>query len=168
MARSHTGRGDVVDEGRVKVVKGLALAIGVIYTLVGIAGFFVTGFDNFAEHTEETLLGFSINPLHNIVHLLIGLAGIAMSRRLDSARAYGWLLVVGYGVVLIYGLFVAGQEEGNFLSINTADNWLHAASILGGLVIALLPVRRSTGTTEPDRTADVRGDRTDADRRRDL
>ena len=35
----------------------LALAIGVVYTLVGIAGFFVTGFDNFAAETDKTLLG---------------------------------------------------------------------------------------------------------------
>ena len=50
----------------------LALAIGAIYTLVGILGFLVTGFENFASETDKTLLGFEINPLHNIVHLAIG------------------------------------------------------------------------------------------------
>jgi hypothetical protein len=34
----------------------LALAIGAVYTLVGIAGFFVTGFENFAAETDKTLL----------------------------------------------------------------------------------------------------------------
>jgi uncharacterized membrane protein YuzA (DUF378 family) len=62
----------------------LALAIGAVYTLVGIAGFLVTGFDNFASETDKTLLGFEINPLHNIVHLVIGLAGLALWRRLDA------------------------------------------------------------------------------------
>jgi hypothetical protein len=69
----------------------LALAIGAIYTLIGILGFLVTGFENFASETNETLLGFEINPLHNLVHLAIGLAGLALWRRLDTARTYGWL-----------------------------------------------------------------------------
>ena len=67
----------------------LALIIGAVYTLIGIAGFFVTGFEHFAAETDKTLLGFEINPLHNIVHLAIGLAGLAMWRQLDTARAYG-------------------------------------------------------------------------------
>ncbi|OMQ16162.1 hypothetical protein A7K94_0204430 [Modestobacter sp. VKM Ac-2676] len=124
----------------------LALAIGVIYTLVGIIGFFVTGFDDFAAHTpDETVLGFSVNPLHNIVHLVIGLAGIALSRTLSAARTYGWLLAVGYGAAFIYGLFAAGEDEPlNFLSINWADNWLHLASVIAGLAIALGPVKDAT------------------------
>ncbi|MQA35655.1 DUF4383 domain-containing protein [Modestobacter roseus] len=123
----------------------LALAIGVVYTLVGIVGFFITGFDDFAEHTDETILGFGINPLHNIVHLVIGLAGIALSRKLGTARTYGWLLAVGYGAAFVYGLFAAGETDSlNFLSINWADNWLHLASVLAGLAIALGPVKDAT------------------------
>ena len=34
----------------------LALAFGAIYLLVGIVGFFITGFDDFFGHTDETLL----------------------------------------------------------------------------------------------------------------
>jgi ABC-type transport system involved in multi-copper enzyme maturation permease subunit len=102
----------------------LALAIGVVYTLVGIAGFFVTGFDNFAAETNKTLLGFEVNPLHNIVHLAIGLAGLALWRRLDTARTYGWLLAAGYGLAFIYGLFAASNRDINFLSLNGADNIL--------------------------------------------
>jgi hypothetical protein len=130
----------------------LALAIGAVYTLIGIIGFFITGFDDFAAHTDETLLGFSINPLHNVVHILIGVAGLALARRPGGARTYGWLLAVGYGATFVYGLFAAGKEEPlNFLSINWADNWLHLVSALAGLAIALGPVRdvvsgRSTRT----------------------
>src|SRR5215210_4989237 len=50
------------------------------WTLLGVIGFFVTGFDDFAAHTGESLLGFMINPLHNIVHLVIGVAGLLMGR----------------------------------------------------------------------------------------
>jgi uncharacterized membrane protein YuzA (DUF378 family) len=126
----------------------LALAIGVIYTLVGLLGFFITGFDNFAAETDKTLLGFEINPLHNIVHLVIGLAGLALWRRLDSARLYGWLLAGGYGLAFVYGLFAAGNSDVNFLSINGADNVLHLVSAAAGLAIALWPARRAVGATD--------------------
>ena len=119
-----------------------SLVIGVVYLLVGIAGFFVTGFENFASHSNETLLGFEVNPLHNIVHILIGAAGIALAKTLRSARTYGWLLAIGYGATFIYGLFAADRTDAvNFLSINWPDNWLHLVSALAGLVIALGPVR---------------------------
>ncbi len=121
----------------------LALAIGAVYTLIGIAGFFVTGFDNFASETNQTLLGFEINPLHNIVHLVIGLAGLALWRRLDTARTYGWLLAAGYGLAFLYGLFAAGNSDINFLSINGADNVLHLVSALAGVAIALWPADRT-------------------------
>lgn len=124
----------------------LALAVGAIYTLVGVAGFFVTGFDRFAEDTGETLIGFSVNPLHNLVHLVIGLAGLALWSKVDTAKTYGWLLAVGYGATFVYGLFAVGNSDINFLSINNADNFLHIASALVGLVIALLPAT-STSTS---------------------
>jgi ABC-type transport system involved in multi-copper enzyme maturation permease subunit len=124
----------------------LALVIGAIYTLVGILGFFVTGFDQFASETNKTLLGFEVNPLHNLVHLAIGLAGLALWSRLDTARIYGWLLAAGYGLTFLYGLFAAGNRDINFLSINGADNGLHLVSALAGLAIALWPVRRDVAT----------------------
>jgi uncharacterized membrane protein YuzA (DUF378 family) len=123
----------------------LALAIGVVYTLVGIAGFFITGFEGFAEPEGELLLGvFEINPLHNIVHLIIGLAGLAMWNRLDRARSYGWLLAAGYGLAFLYGLFVANSDEpANFLALNQGDNWLHLVSAAAGVAIALWPARQA-------------------------
>ena len=123
--------------------RALALAIGVVYAVIGVVGFFVTGFDDFAGHTGDTLLGFEINGLHNLVHLVIGVAGIALARTLAGARTFGWLLAVGYGAAFIYGLFAVG-ESWDFLSLNWADNILHLVSALLGLVIALAPVRAAT------------------------
>jgi ABC-type transport system involved in multi-copper enzyme maturation permease subunit len=131
----------------------LALTIGVIYTAVGILGFLVTGFDNFAAETDKTLLGFEINPLHNLVHLAIGLAGLALWRRLDTARTYGWLLAAGYGLTFIYGLFAAGNSDINFLSINGADNGLHLVSAAAGVAIALWPAGRTARRGLADRGA---------------
>ena len=126
----------------------LSLVIGAVYLLVGIVGFFVTGFDDFFGHdTNETILGFEVNPFHNIVHILIGAAGLVLARTLAGARTYGWLLAVGYGATFVYGLFAVGQTW-DFLSLNWADNWLHLVSALAGLAIALGPVRNAvTGRT---------------------
>ena len=121
----------------------LALIIGAVYLLVGIVGFFITGFDDFFGHdTNETILGFEVNPFHNVVHILIGAAGLALARTLAGARTYGWLLAVGYGATFVYGLFAVGQTW-DFLSLNWADNWLHLVSALAGLAIALGPVRNA-------------------------
>ena len=130
----------------------LALVVGAVYTLVGIAGFLVTGFESFAAETDKTLLGFEINPLHNIVHLVVGLAGLALWRRLDTARTYGWLLAAGYGLAFIYGLFAAGNSDINFLSLNGADNGLHLVSAIAGLAIALWPANRTVARRTADRS----------------
>ncbi|GAB3201924.1 DUF4383 domain-containing protein [Geodermatophilus arenarius] len=121
-----------------------ALVVGAVYTIAGVAGWFVTGFEDFAAHTGDELLGFEVNPLHNLVHLAIGVAGLALARSLPLARTYGWLLAVGYGAALVYGLIAIG-ETWDFLAINAADNWLHAVSAAVGLAIALGPVRAAVG-----------------------
>jgi hypothetical protein len=133
----------------------LALAIGVLYLLIGVAGFAVTGFDSFAEPEGDLLLGiFEVNPLHNIVHLLIGSAGVALWSRLDRARLFGWLLVVGYGATFVYGLFVAGTDDpANFLALNEPDNWLHLVSALAGLAIARWPATSTGHDTRTDQSA---------------
>lgn len=130
----------------------LALAIGVVYTIVAIWGFFLTGFDNFAAPQGELIMGlFEVNPLHNVVHLLIGVAGLALWNTLGNARIYGWILVAAYVPTFLYGLFVANTDDpANFLALNQADNWLHAVSALAGLAIALWPAgdrARTTSTT---------------------
>jgi len=123
----------------------LALVFGAVYLLVGIVGFFVTGFDNFADNSQhEMLLFFMINPLHNVVHIVIGLAGLLLARTLTGARTYGWLLAVGYAAAFVYGLIAVG-ESWDVLNINPADNVLHILTAVVGLVIALAPVRTTAG-----------------------
>lgn len=138
---SASGRGPATAPRGMHPSQWLALVIGAVYTLIGIVGFFITGFSRFADVTGKTLLGFEINPLHNIVHLVVGIAGLLLFRRLAGARTYGWLLLVGYGAVFIYGLFAVSRDNINWLSLNTPDNWLHLITALAGLLIALWPAR---------------------------
>jgi hypothetical protein len=115
----------------------LGLAFGAIYLLVGIVGFFVTGFDHFADNSQhEMLLFFMINPLHNVVHILIGVVGLVLSRTPAGARTFGLLLAVGYGLAFVYGVIAVGQDW-DFLNINWADNVLHIFSaVVGGVIYA--------------------------------
>ena len=138
-----TAGNNVAGRGRT-VPEVLALAFGAVYLLVGIIGFFVTGFDNFAGNEQhEMLIGlFMINPLHNIAHILVGVAGLVLARTLAGARTYGWLLAGLYAVLFVYGLIAVG-ESWDFLNVNAGDNVLHIATAVVGLVIALLPVRNT-------------------------
>ncbi|WP_299953417.1 DUF4383 domain-containing protein [uncultured Modestobacter sp.] len=129
----------------------LSLAFGVVYLAIGVIGFFITGFDDFFGMSDDTLLGFMINPMHNVVHIVIGLAGIALASTLGGARAYGWLLAVGYGAAFVYGLIAQG-EDWDFLNINTADNVLHIVTAVIGLVIALGPVKTVDTARGPDQS----------------
>ncbi len=126
-----------------------AKVFGGLYLLIGLAGFVVTGFDGwFATDTGETLLGFELNPFHNVVHILIGAALLAGAGRPRSAKAIAGVVGAAYAVVGIIGFFAVG-EEWNILSLNSADNWLH----IGTAVLALLAVgasadRSHTKTTD--------------------
>ena len=133
-----TGR-STIDRGPVQLV---AVIIGVVFLLVGIAGFIpgiTTHYDQlrWAEHDSGAMLVglFMVSVLHNIVHLLFGVAGLALARTAGSAR---WYLLVGGGVYLvlwIYGLVIDQMSAANFVPINNADNWLHLG--LGVGMIAL-------------------------------
>ncbi len=91
----------------------------------------------FAGHESGAmLLGiFQVSILHNIVHLLFGVAGLAMARNARMARLF--LLGGGavYIVLWIYGLVINQETAANFVPFNTADNWLHL--ILGIAMIGL-------------------------------
>lgn len=124
-------------------------AVGAVFLLVGILGFLsgiTTDYSTmeFAGHESDAkLLGiFEVSILHNIVHLLFGVAGIAMARTWDSARAY---LIGGgaiYLVLWIYGLLIDHESAANFVPLNDADNWLHLVLGLGMIALAVLLAKR--------------------------
>ena len=110
----------------------VAAVFGAVYVLVGLAGFLVS--DTFAETDDDTLLGFELNNLHNVVHLLIGLALLAASRRTESARRLNLLIGATYVVLGLIGWFVE-DSDANVLALNSADHLLHLAS--GAVLVAV-------------------------------
>jgi hypothetical protein len=119
-------------------VQRFAQAFGAVYVLVGLLGFAFTGFANFAGTSDDKLIVFGVNPLHNIVHLAVGALWLASSRSESSARAVSTLIGAVYLLVGIAGLFVAGGDSDlNILNLNQPDNALHLASAALGLYFGL-------------------------------
>ena len=110
----------------------VALVFGAVYTLVGLAGFFVS--ETFAATDDNTLLGFEVNHLHNIVHLLIGLALLAASRQTETARRLNLLIGGTYVLLGILGWFI-DDTAANVIALNEPDHLLHLAS--GALLVAV-------------------------------
>jgi hypothetical protein len=123
-------------------VQTVTMVIALVFLLVGILGFIpgiTTDFDTMTfagHHSEAMLLGvFGVSVLHNIVHLLFGIVGLAMARTAGASVAF--LLAGGaiYLVLWIYGLVIDLDSTANFVPFNDADNWLHL--ILGVAMVAL-------------------------------
>jgi hypothetical protein len=127
------------------VLRTAATVVGAVFLVVGVLGFvpgITTHYDSMELAGHESgaeLLGvFQVSVLHNIVHLLFGVAGLALARRADTAFAY---LVGGgliYLVLWLYGLLVDKQHDANFVPVNDADDWLHLVLGLGMIALGLL------------------------------
>jgi type II secretory pathway component PulF len=145
------------ETGRRTPIQTAALATGAVFLLVGILGFIPGITSNYSElgaagpTSEALLLGFfQVSILHNVVHLLFGVAGIAMARTATQARNF----LVGGGIVYLilwlYGLLVPHDSAANFVPMNAADNWLHLVLGLGMIVLGVVLAR---GVTVRSRTA---------------
>lgn len=123
------------------VNRALGLCFGVVYVLVGVAGFVVTGLHGhygFASSHGSHLLFFQVNPLHNVAHICLGLVLLTgVSSGEDLARSMN--RVVG-GVFLLLGILgplMMGSNL-NVLAMNNLDHVLHIATALFMLAVSVL------------------------------
>lgn len=115
------------------MVKKVAGLFGAVFLLVAILGFVATGTSMEADPERAPhLLGlFPVNLLHNIVHLLFGIWGLAAARSWNAARTYARVSGVIYLVLAVLG-FLAPSGFG-LVPLGGHDIWLHA---LLGIVLA--------------------------------
>ena len=104
-----------------------ALVFGVVYLAVGVAGFAVTGFSDFAGMHHDKLLIFSVNPAHNVIHLAMGLAWLAAAPNHRAAKAANLLFGVVLGLVTVLGAF-DGMGMLGMSGLADPDNFLHLAT----------------------------------------
>lgn len=105
-----------------------ALGAGVAYAAVGIVGFGLTGFEAPLRTSGPLLLGLEVNPLHNLIHLLVGIGLIGGgSAGAEVSRVLASLTAVAFGVGGLFGLALVGTD-GNVLALNHADNVVHLAT----------------------------------------
>jgi hypothetical protein len=116
----------------------LGSVFGGVYVAVGLVGFAVSGGHGFAATDGGKLLGiFMVNPLHNVVHLLVGALLLAGAAGGDLAATRVNTLVGGvYLAVGVIGLFILNNSA-NILALNSADNVLHLASAALLLTVGL-------------------------------
>jgi hypothetical protein len=137
-------------------VQKAALIAGIVFLVVGLAGFIpglTANYDQllFAGHDSGALLLgiFQVSVLHNLVHLLYGVAGVAFARSRIGSRNY---LVIGgvvYAVIWLYGLFFSGDHPANFVPVNSADNWLHLILAVGMILLGIFLSPRGAGVNRP-------------------
>jgi hypothetical protein len=115
-------------------VQRVALIFGILFILVGAYGFTATGMGNMeADPTRAPqLLGlFAVNVLHNVVHILFGIWGLAASRTYSAARSYARVGGALYLVLAVLGLIVPNGF--GLVPLGGNDVWLHLAA---GIVLA--------------------------------
>ena len=117
-----------------------ALTFGATLVVAGILGFFYSADFSTGDTDSDALIGvFDVNGWHNVVHILSGLAGLALARSWSGARLYAY----GFGLVylVITGIgFAIGDGESilGLIPVNTADNILHLSIAVLGLFAAIL------------------------------
>jgi hypothetical protein len=126
-----------------------AVVVSVVFLLVGVLGFIpgiTTDYDQlslFGHTSWAALLGiFNVSVLHNLVHLLFGVVGLAAARTPAGARSY---LIIGgiiYLVLFVYGLVIPMDGPANFVPVNDADNWLHLVLAIGMVALGVALGRR--------------------------
>jgi hypothetical protein len=114
-------------------VRYFALVYGIVFLLVGIAGF-VPGLVVPPEEGRQLAVNsgfgllfdlFPVNVLHNLVHVVFGIWGLAAYRTFSASRAYARAVAVIYAVLTVMGLIPALATTFGFIPIYGHDVWLH-------------------------------------------
>lgn len=127
------------DAGRSEAARSAMAVVGVTFVLLGILGFAVSGFDGFALPKGDDLVIFSVNPLQNLIHLVLGMGMLRLAAR-GSKAVLGAAIPAAFvfvSVSVLVAVLRAVSPEFNFLAGNSATSVLHlvAAAVLAGAAL---------------------------------
>lgn len=139
-------RDRTVDHDERTPAQWYALIFGVLLLIGGIAGFFAdSSFGDLGSDVQgDDLIVFEVNGWHNLVHIASGLLGLALAARPSSARLYALGFGAVYLAVTIWGL-IDGNDVFGLLPVNAADNVLHIAIAVTGILAGLASDPRRLG-----------------------
>lgn len=115
-----------------------ALVLGIIYTVIGLAGF-VPGLlvhsPDMPPMAVESLYGrllglFPVNILHTLVHIALGIWGISVWRTYMGARTYARSLAIIFAVLTLIGIIPATSTLFGLVPLFSHDIWLHALTAI--------------------------------------
>ncbi len=137
-----------------------AATMGLAFLLAGIGGFIPGVTSNYDElefagaDSNAELLGlFQVSVLHNIVHAVLGIAGLALAKTWESAQLYLLGSGVVYVVLIVYGILVGGEGDANFVPVNNADTYFLHVVLAAGLLASWAATRRERDRTVRTSTA---------------
>ncbi len=106
----------------------LAALFGVVFVIIAILGFIAPGgmaMQPTDPATSAQALGmFPVNLVHNIVHLLFGLWGLAASRSWSGSKSFFTTVGIIYAVLVVCGWFF--PDGFGLVPLGGNDIWLHA------------------------------------------
>lgn len=130
-------------------VRYFALVYGIVFLLVGIAGF-VPGLVAPPQAGTDLTIGtgfgrlfnlFPVNVLHNLVHLAFGVWGLAAYRTFSASRLYARGVAVIYAVLTVMGLIPLLNTTFGLIPLYGHDVWLHLLLAAVAAVFGWAPVR---------------------------
>jgi hypothetical protein len=114
-----------------------SVLLGLVVIVLGIIGFFLTGFTNFTEMTDHAIFGlFQTNGFHNLVYIIFGLLWLLGAFALTPAGNQGMNIAVGGALLLVAVLGYLGYMS--LLSIPAGingDNLLHLVVALASVIV---------------------------------
>ena len=129
-----------------------ATLVGAVLVVAGIIGFFYeASFATGNEVVADDVFGLlAVNGWHNVVHILLGLIGLAAAGSTYGARMYCLVAGVLYLVLAAWGFLETENGIGvliDLVPVNTEDNFLHLILGIVGIGAGL-----ATPADTPDRS----------------
>ncbi|MBA3421554.1 MAG: DUF4383 domain-containing protein [Thermoleophilaceae bacterium] len=134
-----SGAGAARREGaRRTLAPAFCLVTGLVLIAAGVLGFFFGGadFTSGPGVSGETFIVFEVNGWHNVVHVATGAFLVLMAASASTAITGALVFGVVYVAVTVLG-FIDGDDLLTLAPINTADNFLHLALAIAGIVVGV-------------------------------